>query len=368
MIDIVVNIFSFVAIISVIAFVHEYGHYKVAKLSGVRIEVFSIGFGPEIFGWSDKSGTRWKISLFPLGGYVKMFGDSNAASVPDSGKLSTLTQDEKDYAFHTKPLAIKSAIVAAGPVANFLFAIIILAPIFFIYGKPYSEARVNLVEPGSVAEREGLIVDDLITEIDGDVIDDFEDLRKIVSINSNTVLDFTIIRAGHEIHKMITPEAKEREDAFGNKVKIGSIGIASSTISYKKFGLLASFNQAVKETYSMSALTLKSVGQMIVGKRGTEDLGGPIRIAKYSGQSVKQGINVVFWFMAVLSINLGLINLFPVPILDGGHLVYYAIEAIRGKPMAERFQQIGFRLGFALIGMLMIFSTFNDIKNLFITK
>jgi regulator of sigma E protease len=365
-IDIIINVTSFIFIISIIAFVHEYGHYKIAKISGVKIEIFSIGFGPEIFGWTNKEQTRWKICLFPFGGYVKMFGDSNAASVPDSSKIVSLTEDDFKYAFHTKPLAVKSAIVAAGPLANFIFAIIILTPLFYIYGKPSSLAQINIVNENSAADKGGLKVGDLITHIDNITINDFEDLRKIVSINPKINLDFAINRNGNILHLNIIPDLKEHEDMFGNKIKVGSIGIASNSLAYKKMGLASALNESIKETYSMCTLTIKSLGQMITGKRGTEELGGPIRIAKYTGQSIKKGLNVTLWFLAILSINLGLVNLFPIPMLDGGHLFYYMIEALRGKPLPQNIQILGFKLGFAIICFLMLFSTFNDIKNLFI--
>jgi regulator of sigma E protease len=356
------NALSFIVIISVIVFIHEFGHYAVAKLSGVKIEVFSIGFGKEIIGWNDRSGTRWKVSMLPLGGYVKMYGDLNAMSAPDASKIADLTEDERKKAFHTKPLIIKAAIVAAGPIANFLLAVMILSFFFSYYGKPFATPEAKVIVKGSAADIAGLVPGDEITSIDKTAITSFSDIQRIVSTHPGEPLEFIIKRSGKELTKTITPRLSESKDAFGNPVKIGLLGIASPKMEYKHYSLGRAIILAAQETYSISATTLSALGQMITGKRGTEDLGGAIRIAQYSGQSTTQGMQATLFFIALLSINLGLLNFFPVPLLDGGHLLYYLIEAVTGKPMAERFQQYGFRIGMAMIIALFVLSTYNDIS------
>jgi len=360
-------ILSFVFVISIIVFVHEFGHYYVAKLCGVKIETFSIGFGPEIWGWNDKSGTRWKIAVLPLGGYVKMFGDTNPASVPDSQKIAEFSQAEKKIAFHCKPLWQKAAVVIAGPASNFLFAIVVLSCFFIYYGKPHSVPEVGSVMPGSAAEQIGLKSGDIVEELDGQKIERFEDLRVIASMNPDTKMKITYSRGGKKINGSITPKLSESHDIFGNKVKVGLLGIASSKVEYEKIGFPRAIFEAFNETYQLSINTLKAIGQIITGKRDSSELSGILRIGKYSGQAAEQGASAVLWLMVVLSVNLGLVNLFPIPMLDGGHLLFYAIEAASGRPLAERFQQFGFKFGLAVLVALMLFATFNDLKyfNLF---
>jgi regulator of sigma E protease len=356
------NALSFIVVISVIVFIHEFGHYSIAKLSGVKIEVFSIGFGKELFGWNDKSGTRWKVSILPLGGYVKMYGDINVASAPDAKKMAELSDEEKKIAFHTKPLPVKAAIVAAGPLANFLLAILILSFFFSYYGKPFATPIANEIVKGSAAEEAGLLPGDEIIRIDGTVTISFSDVQRIVSTHPAQPLEFTIKRGDDTITKTITPRLSETKDAFDNPVKVGILGIASPKMTFEKHSIGSAIVQASRETYNISAATLSALGQMITGKRGTEELGGAIRIAHYSGQSTSRGIETTLTFIAILSINLGLLNFFPIPLLDGGHLLYYVIEAVTGKPLAERFQQYGFRIGMTFIIALFVLSTFNDIK------
>ncbi len=356
-------IFSFIFVLSVIVFVHEFGHYYIARRCGVKVEAFSIGFGPEVWGWEDRAGTRWKICIFPLGGYVKMFGDAGAASTPDRDKVAKLSKKERQGAFYLKPLHQKSAVVAAGPIANFLLAILILAFFFAVYGKPETSPEVGEILPGSAAETAGFKVGDIITELNGTPIKRFEEIRRIATLHPGEPLSFTLMRQGKEVKGAITPTLSESTDAFGNVVKVGLIGIRSSTASYTELSPLEAIWASFEETYSISANTLQALGQMIVGKRSTDDLSGILRIAQYSGQSTERGASTVLWFMAVLSINLGLINLFPIPLLDGGHLLYYLIEALSGRPLAEKVQEYGFRVGFVLLIALMIFATFNDLKH-----
>ena len=357
------NLFSFIVIISVIVFIHEYGHYWVAKRCGVRIDSFSIGFGPEVWGWDDKSGTRWKISAFPLGGYVKMFGDEGAASTPDSKKIKKLTAAEEKVAFHTQSLPTKSAIVSAGPIANFLLAIVILTALFFQHGKPITTSEVGEIVEGSAAAEIGLQSGDIIIELDGSDISSFQDIQNIASMSPDIEMTITYLRDGRKIQNKITPRPSETEDLFGNKVSVGILGIRSGKIIYKEMSFGESLIASTTETYSISIRTLKALGQMITGKRDSSEISGILRIAEYSGQSVDKGFDAILWFMAILSINLGLINIFPVPMLDGGHLMFYAVEVASGRPLAERVQEYAFRVGFVLLIMLMVFATYNDLKH-----
>ncbi len=356
----------FLVILTVLVFVHELGHYLIARRNGVRVEVFSIGFGPEIFGWTDRAQTRWKFSLIPLGGYVKMFGDADAASTRPDGTISELSDEEKAHAFPYKRLGQRAWIVAGGPLANFLFAIVVLAGLFTFVGQPFTPAVVGEVVADSAAEQAGFQPNDKILEIDGWGIDSFEDLQRIVSLSPGEPLEVLVERGGQPIELEVTPSLVEVTDHFGNVNRIGRLGIMRSGVDYIKRDPFSALYWATEETWSLTMTTLKAVGQIISGSRSAKELGGPLRIAKMSGQVAETGIVPVIWFIAVLSINLGLINLFPIPMLDGGHLLFYAIEAIRGKPLGMRAQEYGLRIGLALVLGLMIFATWNDIV-LFIT-
>lgn len=359
------NFLAFVLIISVIVFIHEFGHYWVAKKCGVKIDAFSIGFGMELFGWNDKSGTRWKICAMPLGGYVKMFGDEGAASTPDKEKIKKLTAAEEKIAFHTQPLLNKSLIVAAGPAANFILAIIILTFFFAHYGRPFATPQIGEIKKESAAELAGLQVGDIITELDGTKIERFDEIRNIASLSPGVEMSLVYMRGGVEMKGKITPKLSETDDIFGNKVKIGLLGILpdAAAVTHKEMGIGEAIGAGFSETYGICARTLKAIGQMITGSRASDELSGIIRIGDYSGKAWERGFETVLWFMAVLSINLGLINLFPVPLLDGGHLAFYFVEALRGRPMAEKFQEYAFRVGAFLLITLMIFATYNDLKH-----
>lgn len=363
--EILHSLLAFIVIISVIVFVHEFGHYWVARRCGVRVETFSIGFGKELFGWNDKHGTRWKVALFPLGGYVKMFGDMGAASTPDGAKLKKMSAKDKREAFHFKTLPQKAAVVAAGPASNFIFAFILLTGFFIAYGKPETAPIVGEVVKGSAAEAAKLEKGDVILYLNKKKIERFEDLRAIASENAGQVMPITYQRGQNRIvDGFITPKLAETTDIFGNKVKVGQIGISSSSIQYKDVPFWQAIPLGAKEVYTISANTLKAVGQMLTGRRSADELSGVLRIGKYSGQAAEKGISVVLWFMAVLSVNLGLINLFPIPVLDGGHLVFYAVEGLKGRPLAERVQEWCYRVGFTLLILLMVFATYNDLRSL----
>lgn len=355
------NLAVFIPVISVIVFVHEFGHYYVAKRCGVKVVAFSIGFGKEIFGWNDTSGTRWKICWLPFGGYVKMFGDINPASAPDPN-MQNLSDEDKKNTFHFKPLPKKAAIVAAGPFANFLFTVIVLTFFFSHYGKVDTPTKVGEILEGSAAQQAGLLPGDVILSVDGEKMQNFSDIARVISLNQGTAVEVVFLRKNAEQTVQVTPQLEKVTDALGNEIKIGRIGVKATEGNYQKLNILQAIPEAVKETYYICTGTLKALGQMVVGQRGLEDLGGPIRIAKYSGQASKKGFSTVLWLMALISANLGLINLFPIPALDGGHLLYYIIEAVQGRPLAEKFQEYGLRFGIAVIIALALFATFNDIR------
>ncbi len=361
-------IVPFLVILTVLVFVHEFGHYLIARWNGVRVEVFSIGFGPEVFGWWDRAGTRWKFSTIPLGGYVKMFGDSDASSGLPLPGLARLAPAERDVSFHYKRLGQRAAIVAAGPAANFLFAIVVLAILFMTYGQPFTPAEVGQVQPGSAAEQGGIQPGDVIVDIDGHTVQRFEDVQQVVRLNPGVPMTVVVRRDGQEQTLHVTPSRTELTDRFGNHYQIGLLGIARSGMEYVKRDPATAIMQAGTETWDLSVSTMKALWQIIIGTRATDELGGPLRIAQMSGEVAQGGVVAVLWFMAVLSINLGLINLFPVPVLDGGHLLFYAAEAVRGKPLGQRAQEYGFRIGLAMVLTLMVFATWNDLVHLRIVE
>ncbi len=353
----------FLVVLTALVFVHELGHYAIARRNGVRVEVFSIGFGPELFGWTDRAGTRWKFSAVPLGGYVKMFGDANVTGAPDS-MVETMSAAERAVSFHHKTVSQRAAIVVAGPAANFVFSIVVFAFLFALFGQPFTPPEVGAVLPGSVAERAGFQAGDTILRIDGTPIERFEQIQRIVQLNLDRPLQITVSRNDREIALIASPAVIEETDRLGNRQRVARLGIRGGRIEYVRHGPVESVWRAVGETYSQTTGTLRAIGQMIVGRRTADELGGPIRIAQMSGEVARGGIASLIVFAAVLSINLGLINLFPVPLLDGGHLLFYAFEAARGRPLGERTQEYGFRIGVVLVFSLMLFATWNDLVQL----
>lgn len=363
-------LWSFALVISIIVFVHEFGHFIVARACGVRIDVFSIGFGPEIIGRTDRHGTRWKLALWPLGGYVKMFGDASAASTPDNTALSEMSEADKARSFHFKPLWAKALVVVAGPAANFMLTIAVFSYFIFTVGIASTEPVVGEVLPGSPAASAGLKPNDRILRIDGATVETFNDIPDALITNIGNPVTLDIARGNATQTLTLTPRTMPEKDALGNEQKRPMIGIRSKQITYADVGLLQAVRAATEKTYDMCATSLKLMGQIIAGHRSTEDLKGPLGIAKMSGEvtaasgSMSETLHLILWFVALLSVNLGLINLLPVPMLDGGHLVFYALEALRGRPMAERYQEYGYRLGFVLIAGLMALSLFNDVQQL----
>jgi regulator of sigma E protease len=358
-------IVPFLFVLTIVVFFHELGHFLVARWCGIKVVVFSIGFGPEIIGFNDRYGTRWKVAAVPLGGYVKFFGDDNAASVPDHAAAAGMSEAEKTDSFIHKPVGSRAAVVAAGPIANFLLAIVIFAGIFMTVGNQTTSARVDAVLPGSAAAAAGFMLGDLVLAINGEKIDSFSDMQRIVSINAGEQLNVEVERGGVHVTLKATPERKEIKDRFGNVQRLGVLGISRSMapgdIKTEKFGPVSAVVMAVERTWFVVDRTLSYIGGVFAGREAADQLGGPIRIAQVSGQVATLGFVPLLDLTAVLSISIGLLNLFPIPLLDGGHLLFYGIEAIRGRPLPERTQEAGFRVGLVLVLLLMGFAMRNDL-------
>jgi regulator of sigma E protease len=365
---VVAYLIPFLFVLSLVVFFHELGHFLVARWCGVRVLVFSIGFGPEIVGFNDRHGTRWKISAIPLGGFVKFFGDENAASVPDSARLANMDAEERAHSFMFQPVAKRAAIVVAGPLANFLLAIVIFAGVFMLYGKQTMSARVDSVQPDSAAAEAGFKSGDVVVAINGRPVENFTEMQRIVGASAGETLAVTVDRDGNQLVLKATPALKEVKDNFGNVQRIGILGISRSMapedLKLHPVAPPQAVVLAVQETWSVIERTLGYIGGVISGREAANQLGGPIRIAQMSGQVASFGFVPLIQLAAVLSVSIGLLNLFPIPLLDGGHLLFYLIEGIRGRPLSERAQEVGFRIGLAIVLMLMIFATFNDIVHL----
>jgi regulator of sigma E protease len=350
--------------LSVVVFFHELGHFLIARWCGVRVLTFSVGFGPEIVGFNDRYGTRWKLSWIPLGGYVKFFGDDNAASVPDESAVAAMTEAERRQSFFYQPVGRRAAIVAAGPIANFILAIVIFATIFALYGRQTTAARVDAVQPDSAAAAAGLKPGDMVLAIDGRKIDSFSEMQMIVSANAGRMLQFQIDRGGTQITVPATPALTRGKDGFGNSTCHAVLGISRSMtrddIKTEHVDPLTAIWLGAEKTWSIIDRTFSYIGGLFAGRECADQLGGPIRIAQISGQVATLGFVPMLELAAMLSVSIGLLNLFPVPLLDGGHLLFYTVEAVRGRPLPLPVQEIGFRIGFAIVVMLMIFTVFND--------
>jgi regulator of sigma E protease len=334
-------------------------------MCGVKVEEFSIGFGKEIIAFNDKKNTRWKICLLPLGGYVRMFGDKNAASITDQNALSSMSEEEKKQSFIAKNVYQRFSIVVAGPIANFLLAIVFFTIIFSINGVNISNNQIAEVVENSAAYSAGVKNNDKIIKIDEVAVADFNQIQQIISASADKKLRLEILRDEKIINLEITPQTKIVKNIFSEDMKIGMIGVVASSGTHQELNIFQSFSFASIETYKISLAVLKALSELITGKRSFEELGGPIKIAKYSAKSVELGFTAVIWFVAMISINLGVMNLLPIPVLDGGHLFYYLIEMITKKPLSQKIQNIGFQIGFSLLITLMIFTTLNDIKQIF---
>ena len=353
-------------VFSIVVFVHELGHFLVARWCGIRVLVFSIGFGPELLGFNDRHGTRWKLAAVPLGGYVKFLGDDNAASVPDQAAMAQMSEADRLDSFPAKSVGARAAVVAAGPIANFLMAIVIFAGLAMVFGKPSTAARVDIVQEGSAAQEAGFQPGDVVLSINGRRIDNFTEMQRIVSMSAGEKLTIVVRRGESEVTLTAVPRMQEVKDPFNDVTRRGILGISRSPDPtermYEPVSPIGALTWGVAETYFVIEGTLTSIGRMFVGRESADQVGGPIRIAEVSCQVATIGIAALLHLAAVLSISIGLLNLFPIPLLDGGHLLFYAIEKLRGRPLSDRAQEFGFRIGLAVVLMLMIFATYNDIS------
>lgn len=367
-------ILRFVVVLTVVVFIHELGHYLVARWNGVDCEAFSIGFGPELFGFNDKNNCRWKVCAIPLGGYVKFLGDANSASMPDFDGTSEveLTEREKAGRFEHKRISQKAAVVAAGPIANFILAIAIFAASFYFVGRYVSDPVVSEVMENSAAQEAGFMAGDIISGINGDEVTSFADIPRAVGPNHGREMAFTVIRDGQEVSLTVTPRLSERVDRFGNKQQVGLLGISSkaedANVRLKEFGAVEALQAGTYETYFVIKRTLQYIGGIFTGRESPDQISGPIGIANTVSDFWGEGLQNVILLTAILSVSIGLLNLFPIPVLDGGHLVFYAYEAIAGKPVNERVQEMSFRFGFFLLIGLMLFATNNDVVREFFSS
>lgn len=355
----ILTLATFAVVIGVLVFIHEFGHYLAGRMFGVKADAFSIGFGREIAGWTDRRGTRWKVGMLPLGGYVKFAGDMNAAS--EAADVSDATTAERAVMFQSKPLWQRAIIILAGPLTNFAFAIGVFAVFFAIYGQAFTPAIVAKVVAGSPADRAGLIAGDRIVALDGVAVERFEDVIRVVTTGTGGAIDAKVDRGGHALHLVVHPRLVEEVDRFGNHYKQGQLGIGSGGRVIAKRGPAVAVGYAVKEVWLLTGTMADGIGQVVSGRRPVSELGGPIKIAQISGQQAVLGLPNVVQFMALISINLGFINLLPVPMLDGGHLFLYAVEAVRRRPLAPKVQELAFMSGLAALLSLMVFLTWNDL-------
>lgn len=361
-------VLPFILVLSLVVFIHEMGHFLVARWFGVIVEQFSIGFGREIAGWTDRNGTRWKVGWLPLGGYVKFLGDETAASTPDREAVSKLPADVLKDCFQFKPLHARAAVVAAGPIANFILAVVIFAFMYSVVGQSVTAPRVDAVSPDGAAATAGFEPGDLVVSIDGRSIESFNQMQRIVSTSPERELAFLVERAGEQVALVVVPQLKEVTDPFGNTQRIGLIGLSRQNgegdVTTIRYNPVTAVWKGVGETGFIISTTLSYLGDIIVGRQDADQLGGPLRIAQVSGQVATLGVLALLNLAAILSVSIGLLNLFPIPMLDGGHLLYYAVEAVRGEPLGEKAQEFGFRIGLAAVMSLMIFATWNDLVHL----
>ncbi|HBK90796.1 MAG TPA: RIP metalloprotease RseP [Parvularcula sp.] len=406
-----VFVVSFILLLSVIVFVHEYGHFAAARMLGVRVDVFSIGFGKVLARWTDRHGTEWRISLLPLGGFVKFFGDAGPASDPGAEVASDqdhpattqfpkpgqeadlarrLTPEERKVCFHFKPVWARAIIVAAGPVSNFVLAIGIFWALIMTFGDLVIEPRIGRVATGSAAEAAGFLPGDIIVAAGGSRVDTFDDLMMVTRLGAGDEIAFTVLRGGETLVIVATPRREVVKDDFGNKSTGGLLGLSPADDAYKtvKRGPIEAFGVAADRCWGVIASTTKFLARLVTGREDASNLGGPLKMAQYAGQAMTSGFNGdakalesrTLWerlkislatfinLAAFVSVSIGFLNMLPVPVLDGGHLMYYAYEAAAGKPLGVRAQAIGFRVGLLLLGSFMLFVTWNDISSFFSIK
>jgi regulator of sigma E protease len=360
-------ILPFLFVLSLVVFFHELGHFLVGRWCGVKVDTFSLGFGPELFGFNDRSGTHWRVAAFPLGGYVRFHGEANGASMTDEAALAAMPPGDRAVSFIAQKVWKRAAIVAAGPLANFLLAIVIFTGIFYVNGRAILLPMVDGIATGSAAEAAGFQLGDRIVSIGGIKVDSFEDMQRVVQTASDTELVFSVDRGGKLVELVATPRRRDVVTPFGT-TRVGVLGVESKSKPenwhVQNYGFAASVKLAGSETWYVVARTGSYLKGLVAGQESTEQLSGPIRIAEMSGAMAKLGLAALLNLVAILSISVGMLNLFPIPLLDGGHLLYYAVEAVRGKAMNDRAQQFGFKVGLMLVTSLMVFATYNDILRL----
>lgn len=362
------TVVPFLLVLTTVVFFHELGHYFVGRWNGIKIEAFAVGFGPELFGLTDKHGTRWKVCAIPLGGYVKFLGDEGVASTPDHEALAEMSQSELKGAYESKKVWQRALVAAAGPAANFILAIVIFTATFFYNGSYVVDPVISEVKQGTAAMEAGFKPGDKIISVNGEAVASFRELQNAVSLSAGEALSIVVERGGERATLVATPRMTEQKDRFGNSYSVGILGVTSSTgkENFRRIehGLISASAMAVQETWSVAARTLKFLGQVIVGRQDATQLRGPVGIAQISSQVATLGYDRLITLAAILSISIGLLNLFPIPMLDGGHLAFYAIEAIRGRPLSIKAQEMGYKFGLLCMLGLMIFATRNDVLRL----
>ncbi|HWA69079.1 MAG TPA: RIP metalloprotease RseP [Rhizomicrobium sp.] len=358
---------AFLFVITLVVFFHELGHFLVARFFGVKVDVFSVGFGKEIFGFNDRRGTRWKLGWLPIGGYVKFAGDADAASTPDRKTIEHMTAAERGGILIFKPVGQRAAVAAAGPFANFLLAIVLLTGLYMYGGHAAIAPVIGQVTKDSPAAAAGIRAGDLVTRIDGTAVTDFQQLPEIISVSGGDTLTIGIRRAGHDLTVQVTPRLMKARDVLGNLGSQMVIGVRPdihAPITREHYSPGGALVAACSETWSIVKTTILGIGQMITGHTSTDQLRGPLGIANMTRQVADFGFLPLLNLVAILSVSIGLANLFPIPLLDGGHLLYYAVEAVLGRPLGERAQDVGFRLGLVLVLGLMLLTTWNDLVRL----
>ncbi|KAA2212808.1 RIP metalloprotease RseP [Pseudoroseomonas oryzae] len=353
------SIFAFIIVLGVLVFIHELGHYLAARWRGVHVEVFSIGFGKRIRAWTDRHGTEWRLSWLPLGGFVKLHGQEG----PEDAAPEVRARWRPGQTFHDKPVRDRAIVVAAGPLANFLLAAVLFGGLYMTVGQPQPTTSIGTVVEGSAAQRAGLLPGDRLLSLDGAPITRFEEVQRHILPRAGQPVVIRLQRDGTEQEVTATPDARE-----AGATTTGVLGIAGGAVEFQRLNPLSALAAGTAQTWDVTVQTLAGLWQMIAGERGTEELGGPLRIAQISGQVAQLGVASLVSFMAILSVNLALINLFPIPVLDGGHLLFYAAEAIRGRPLPPRAIEYGFRAGFALLIALFVFATWNDLSSLGVVR
>jgi regulator of sigma E protease len=360
---------GFLLLLGPLVTLHEFGHYLVGRLFGVKAEAFSVGFGRELVGHTDRRGTRWKLSVLPLGGYVQFKGDMNPASIPDAEALAATSPEEREGCFHFKPLWQRALIVFAGPLTNILIALAVFAAFFMAYGKPVQADpldanRVHAFAANSVAQAAGVQVGDRIVAMDGQPIGEYRDLVDRVIMHPGERAVLTIERGGAISQVPLTIGSEVERDRFGNESRVGRLGVYSSPIAFAPVGPIEALGLASHESIGLVRMMVTGIAQIFTGERSVTELGGPLKIAKFSGEQLSLGPQAFIGFAALISINLAFINLLPIPALDGGHLAFYAAEAVRRKPVGPRGQEMAFRAGVAVVLALMLFVTVNDLLSL----